>query len=279
MHSWNLPFWVGGAMGAACFGVVALGMPETNHNIILDSRAREIQTAQHTSKHRSPLQGNDFNWKEFATKVVVRPLTLLREPIVLFSCLYTAFQYAVFKVFLQSYPIIFESLSTHRSERIRWILLLIISQAFIASIPDKKAWLSSGSESASFLQYQHNTPSTNIYQHAALQDRPWTRRHGAKRLPLACASCPFIVLSLYSSAWTSRSSIHWIWPTLAGIPYGLGYVLYLNALLNYMVDSYTIYTFSANSGSSITRQMVGAMLPFAAVPMYRTLDLQWTSSL
>ena len=119
MHSWNLPFWVGGAMGAACFGVVALGMPETNHNIILDSRAREIQTALHTSKHRSPLQGNDFNWKEFATKVVVRPLTLLREPIVLFSCLYTAFQYAVFKVFLQSYPIIFESLSTHRSERIR----------------------------------------------------------------------------------------------------------------------------------------------------------------
>ncbi|PVH74369.1 hypothetical protein DL98DRAFT_429620 [Cadophora sp. DSE1049] len=38
-----------------------------------------------------------------------------------------------------------------------------------------------------------------------------------------------------------------------------------------MVDSYTVYAFSGSSASSITTQWLGAMLPFAAVPMYTTL--------
>lgn len=118
-----------------------------------------------------------------------------------------------------------------------------------------------------------------IYQQAVALDKAWTKHHGAKRLPPACASGSLIVLSLFLSAWTSRASIHWIFPTLAGIPYGLGYMLNLNALLNYMVDSYTTYASSATSACSIMRQMMGASLPFAAVPMYRALGIEWASSL
>ena len=90
---------------------------------------------------------------------------------------------------------------------------------------------------------------------------------------------PFIALSLFWSGWTSRASVHWIAPTLAGIPYGLGYTLNVNALLNYLIDSYAEYASSANAASSLTRQLTGAALPFAATPMYRTLGINWASSL
>lgn len=66
---------------------------------------------------------------------------------------------------------------------------------------------------------------------------------------------------------------------LSGVPYGLGYVLNFNALINYLTDNYTAYASSANAASSLSRQIMGAAVPFAAVPMYRALGVGWASSL
>lgn len=108
---------------------------------------------------------------------------------------------------------------------------------------------------------------------------PWTLHHGARRLPPACASGPLIAIGLFWSAWTSRRDILWISPALSGISYGLGYILNFNSLLNYLVDSYSSYASSSNAASSFTRQLMGAALPFAATPMYKTLGIAWASSL
>ncbi|KAJ5052054.1 uncharacterized protein L3040_001814 [Drepanopeziza brunnea f. sp. 'multigermtubi'] len=117
------------------------------------------------------------------------------------------------------------------------------------------------------------------YERASRQDRAWTRHHGAKRFPLACIAGPFIVLSLLWSAWTSRATVHWIVPALSGISYGLGYILTISFLLNYLVDNYASFASSANAASILTRQFVRAGLPFAAVPMYTRLSISWASSL
>lgn len=126
-------------------------------------------------------------------------------------------------------------------------------------------------------------PSTLAFEHyylkASEQGKSWAKHHGAQRLPPACASGPLIAIGLFWSAWTSRSSIHWISPALSGIPYGLGYTLNFNALLNYLIDEYASYASSANAASSLTRQMMGAALPFAVTPMFRALGVDWAESL
>lgn len=66
---------------------------------------------------------------------------------------------------------------------------------------------------------------------------------------------------------------------MSGIPYGLGYTLNFNALLNYLIDEYASYASSANAASSLTRQMMGAALPFAVTPMFRALGVDWAESL
>lgn len=112
-----------------------------------------------------------------------------------------------------------------------------------------------------------------LYTRAKGEGKQWTAHHGAARLPLAMLGGPFIALSLFWGGWTSRQSIHWTSPVLAGAPYGLGYALNVNSLLTYLIDSYASYASSANAASSVTRQLMGAALPFAAVPMYRSLGI------
>ncbi|KAI9054621.1 hypothetical protein LZ554_001774 [Drepanopeziza brunnea f. sp. 'monogermtubi'] len=242
--NWRLSFWIGLAYGGVFFLAALWLIPETNHLVILDWRAKEIRKENCTSIPRGPSEDKEIALGEMVTKVLIRPLVMLcREPLVFFSCLYIAFQYGVFYIFLQSYPLIFTGVY--------------------------------GFNTGEEAQYIFET----YYERASLQDRAWTRHHGAKRLPLACIAGPFIVLSLFWSAWTSRATVHWVVPALSGIPYGLGYILTISSLLNYLVDNYASFASSANAASGLTRQFVGAGLPFAAVPMYTRLSIPWASSL
>jgi len=87
------------------------------------------------------------------------------------------------------------------------------------------------------------------------------------------------VASLFWLGWTSRPSIPFYVPMLAGVPFGMGFVLIFMALLNYLTDAYEIFAASAMSASSCTRSIAGAVLPFAATPMYTRLGVPWASSL
>ena len=70
-----------------------------------------------------------------------------------------------------------------------------------------------------------------------------------------------------------RKRIHWIVPTLAGVLFGIGYLLIFMALLNYLVDAYEVFAASAMAAASLSRSSFGAVLPFAAKPMYRALGV------
>lgn len=66
---------------------------------------------------------------------------------------------------------------------------------------------------------------------------------------------------------------------MAGLPFGIGFVLIFMALINYMADAYEIFAASAMAASTITRSIFGAVLPFAGLPMYRKLGIPWATSL
>lgn len=68
-------------------------------------------------------------------------------------------------------------------------------------------------------------------------------------------------------------------PLMAGLPFGVGYLLLFIALINYLGDAYEIFAASAMAASSCTRSIFGAVLPFAGLPMYHKLGIAWASSL
>ncbi|EEP78934.1 predicted protein [Uncinocarpus reesii 1704] len=69
-----------------------------------------------------------------------------------------------------------------------------------------------------------------------------------RRLVLACVGGPLV-------GWTSRKSVHWIVPMLAGLPFGIGSTTTILALLNYMADGYGIYSASAMAAAACTRSV------------------------
>ncbi|KAL8827280.1 MAG: hypothetical protein Q9191_003281 [Dirinaria sp. TL-2023a] len=89
----------------------------------------------------------------------------------------------------------------------------------------------------------------------------WTSVEEYRRLPLACLGGPLYIISLFWLGWSASPDVHWIVPMLAGIPFGVGFLLIFMALLNYIADAYEIF---ANS---------------AARPMYAKLGIPWASSL
>lgn len=110
---WRLSFWIGLGTGGIAFLGVLLGMPESNHNVILDKRAKQIRNSNTSWKPQGPTDGDEKGWKYVVTKILTRPLTMLyREPLVFFTCMYLAFQYSLLYIFFQSYPIVFEGASS-----------------------------------------------------------------------------------------------------------------------------------------------------------------------
>lgn len=118
-----------------------------------------------------------------------------------------------------------------------------------------------------------------ILQRAKQRGARWTYIEEYRRLPLACLGGPLYVISLFWLGWTASPSVHWIVPILAGVPFGVGFMLIFMALLNYVTDAYEIFAASAMSATSCCRSIFGALLPIAARPMYSKMGIPWATSL
>ncbi|TGO14710.1 hypothetical protein BTUL_0049g00190 [Botrytis tulipae] len=95
--------------------------------------------------------------------------------------------------------------------------------------------------------------------------------------------CIAAVLCPIGQIWFSWTcvpiTIHWIWPILAGIPFGAGNTLVFIYGTNYLAGSYGIYSASALAGNSVVRSIVGGTLPLAGPAMYGALKPQWAGTL
>lgn len=103
--------------------------------------------------------------------------------------------------------------------------------------------------------------------------------------PEACISivCVGSILCPIGQLWFSWTSvpvtIHWIWPILAGIPFGAGNCIVFIYASNYIAGSYGIYAASALAGNSVVRSLVGGTLPLAGPKMFKALTPQWAGTL
>ncbi|CAG8971027.1 hypothetical protein HYALB_00005265 [Hymenoscyphus albidus] len=81
-------------------------------------------------------------------------------------------------------------------------------------------------------------------------------------------------------SWTATPvTIHWIWPILAGVPFGAGNCLVFIYASNYLAGSYGIYSASALAGNAVVRSMVGGTLPLAGPSMYSALSPNWAGTI
>ncbi|KAH3954036.1 hypothetical protein HBH98_073630 [Parastagonospora nodorum] len=257
--SWNWAFWIGAILAGATWPLFWF-FPETYGPAILKRRAQRLRKETGDESIVAPLELEKTDLNHIVTVVLSRPLRMICfEPLVLFTCLYLSYAYAIFYIYLQSYPIIFTGIySFNRGEN--GLAFLPIGVGAIISAGMYLSW-------------------DAILMRAQRLQRPWAANEEMRRLPLACVAGPFFVISSFWLGWTAREDVHWIVPALAGILFGMGYLCLFMALLNYLVDAYEVFAASAMAAASLSRSTFGAILPFAAKPMYRAMGVAWATSL
>ena len=238
--------WVEGVLAiftGALWIIAALLVPETYAPVLLRKRAAELskRTGQvyKTQKDASTSKESGGSAQLFKT-ALSRPWVLLfREPIVLLFSIYMAIVYGILYMLFGAFPIVYQQ-NRGWSPGIGGLSFIgvAVGMAFavVYSVWDNKRYANISDAHKGFAPPEARLPPTFV---------------GALAVPIG----------LFWFAWTNGPNIHWIVSIIAGAPFGFGTVLIFLGVMNYLIDTYTIYAASVLAANSVLRSLFGAAFP------------------
>lgn len=239
---------------------LVLFMPETYGPVILQRRAKKLRKETGDNSIVAPLDEQNRDFKKTLAVILSRPFRMIaQEAIVSLTCSYLSLAYAIFYLYFQAYPIIFQG-----------IYKMSPGIAGLCFLP-----IAVGAVFACLISIWYD----NYLSKAKARNAAWSQIEEYRRLPLACIGGPLYVGALFWIGWTASPNIHWAVPMLSGLPFGIGFLLIFMCMLNYLADAYETFSASALSAASCCRSIMGAVLPLAAKPMFERLGVHWACSL
>lgn len=261
--NWRWTMWV----SLMFFGAVLpflLACPETYKHAILKARAK---------KRGIPLKTPKMNGAFFVMCIrqfLIRPLEMLIvEPIVALTSLYVAFVFAVLFGFFEAFPIIFRGV--YRMDTgvsgLPFIAVGIglVLGVFLYIVLDK-------------VYFYPKQPDGSRGKTDAEGKPVWDPPES--KLVIAIGGSVFLPISLFWLAWTSKASVHWIAPTLAGVPFGFGLIwIFFGVIFYYSLSYPPIFLASALAANNLLRYLVASVFPLFMVQMYEKLHIDWATTL
>jgi multidrug resistance protein len=106
--SWRWTFWVGLIFAGVTLPLVCF-CPETYAPIILRRRAEKLRKETGNDNLFAPKELEKKGAKQLITVTLTRPVRMIiYEAVVLFTCLYLSLAYAIFYMYFEAYPIVFQ---------------------------------------------------------------------------------------------------------------------------------------------------------------------------
>jgi MFS family permease len=254
--------WVMGFMAAFSGFAWFLGsffVPETYAPYLLRKRAARLSKI--TGKlYRSKLDidRGSVSLSEALKTAMTRPWVLLfREPIVIILSLYMAVVYGTLYMLFAAYPIVYTK-SRHWSTGVGGLSFIGVLIGMLLAVT------------------YYIAVDNPRYQKVADQHKG--NAPPEARLPPSLIGAVLLPVGLFWFAWTNSPSIHWAVSMAAGIPFGGGMVFIFLSIMNYLIDSYTIFAASVLAANSVLRSCFGAAFPLFTSDMYANLGIHWASS-
>ncbi|KAK4893303.1 MFS siderochrome iron transporter 1, partial [Elasticomyces elasticus] len=254
--------WVEGLM-AIFTGVLwiigALVIPETYPPVLLRRRAKKLsEMTGKVYRSRGDAEAGPTTTAQVFKTSLSRPWILLfREPIVLLLSIYMAIIYGTLYLLFGAFPIVYQQ-NRGWSPGIGGLAFLGVAIGMIGaicySIWDNKRYVKVSDENDGFAPPETRLPPTMI---------------GGICIPIG----------LFWFAWTNYPSIHWMVSIAAGVPFGFGMVLVFLGIMNYLIDSYTIFAASVLAANSVLRSLFGFAFPLFTTQLYSNLGIHWASTI
>ncbi|KXL44167.1 hypothetical protein M433DRAFT_68591 [Acidomyces richmondensis BFW] len=239
---------------------LVLPMQETYKKTILQRRAKRLNIPPPPTPHLGLLP--------YARKIlrltVARPLGMLfTEPIVLFFSLYISFVFSVLFALFAAFPYTFRRVYGFNTWQSGLTFLSIglgnLLGLIMFVVLDRRVY---------------------ARKHAEAVTRDQKAIAPEHRLYGAMIGAPGVAIGLFWFAWTARSSVHWISPVLAGVPFAFGNMgIFVSSAL-YMIDVYgPLSGASALAANGLARYTMAAGFPLFTIQMYSSLGIDWATSL
>lgn len=252
--------WV---QGVCCIFIGVIGIigvvfvPETYGPVLLIRKANRLSKIDGKS-YISVLEKTQGKKKpsEAFQRALVRPWAFLfLEPIVLVASLYMAIIYGTVYMFMGAMPIVYNQ-DRGWSEGIGGLAFMGIAVGILIGL--------------AYAIYDNNVRYARLFLAKTVT--------AESRLPPAIVGAVALPIGMFAFAWTNYPSVHWSVSIILSTPFGFGCVLVILPLVNYLIDSYTIYASSVLAAAAIFRSIVGAVFPLFTTQMYDRLGIHWASS-
>ncbi|KAK9335926.1 major facilitator superfamily domain-containing protein [Lipomyces starkeyi] len=214
-------------------------------------------------RERAGKEPGDEDPGEVFKRALFRPwIFLFLEPIVLIASLYMAIIYGTVYMFMGAMPIVYNE---HRgwSVGIGGLSFLGIMVGIIFGLV--------------YAIWDNNGRYTRLFKASMAESR--LPPAAEARLPPAIVGGIALPIGMFAFAWTNYPSIHWSVSIILSAPFGFGCVLVILPIMNYLIDSYTIYAASVLAAAAIFRSIIGAVFPLFTTQMYHNLGIHWASSI
>lgn len=232
-------------------------MRETNPSVLLDRKTKKLRKETGNRDLRSALD-TGLSPKKLFRNSITRPLKMLfLSPIIFLLSSYVAVVYGIVYLLLTTFYRVFQG----------------------------QYGFSTGSTGLVFIGFGIGA-SISLVLSGAVSDRmlkSLTARNGGSpkpeyRLPMLFVGAFLIPISLFLYGWTADKKVHWIVPIIGTGILGMGQFSIIMPIQTYLVDAFTVYAASATAAATVSRSLVGALLPLAGNPMYDALGLGWGTS-
>ncbi|KAJ4982688.1 major facilitator superfamily transporter [Stagonosporopsis vannaccii] len=255
--------WVQGVMAiftGAAWVAGALFIPETYAPALLQRRAASLSRLKGMQyRSRFETTSGRIEPKAAFKKAMSRPWILLfREPIVFLLSIYVAILYGTLYMLFPAFPIVYQE-ARGWSDSTGGLAFIGLAVGMVCSV---------------IYSIFENQRYSNL-----LGSECSGRAQPEARLPPGIVGAVAIPVGLFWFAWTNDTGKHWLISIAAGIPLGFGVVLVILSVVNYLVDSYTVFAASVLAANAVLRSIFGAAFPLFTVQMYRRLGVHWASSI
>ncbi|KAH7075605.1 putative MFS multidrug transporter [Paraphoma chrysanthemicola] len=249
---WRWAYWILTMVTIPLNILMFLFMQDSNHPTILERKTRRLSKELDRNDLRSQLE-LPLPPRDVLARSLMRPMKFLcKSPIIFIIALYISICYGIMYLMLTTIPDVFQTIYNFEIQYtgLAYIGLglgLFISLGFILKTNDK-------------MVVRLREENGGIFE-------------PEMRLADCIYYTPFMPISLFIYAWTTRASVHWIVPCLSFVLFGISLSGVFVPCQTYAVDAFPETAASAVSALVVTRSAFGAFLPLVGPAVYDGLGL------
>ena len=238
--------------------ILMFSIPETLPSIVLLNKAKRIRRSNPEHKNlQSPAEAQGRRLKDVYKVALIRPWQILFDPISFLVAIYLSVVYTLLYMLFTIYPIVFQQM---RGWNPGVGELPLIGTVIGANIGGCIVFYFSSKDRKKILAGTPLTPEDRLF------------------LPMFAGI--LFPVTMFWFAWTANfNSIHWIVPTIAGTFLATSIMLIFVGYLNYLTDTYLMFTASAMAANTICRSACGAAAPLFTEQMFHALGVGGGGSL